>query len=263
MAETQTLTPQAAWPENGRKQRLVPDPVTGTPTPYQRTSTFAKTLDDGGAGLMAWFAQRVLVGASRPEMQQLVASIVESEKTRKSDLEVLAELGGSRDAAQKGTNRHEVLAAALLGRDLSSLPPHARAEVEQLVDLVRLLGSVEFVEFNTVSDLYRTAGTADLLLRSHTGEPIVIDFKTGKSPRPIEWAIQLIAHAKAWHWQNNQRLGPVAWAKPRLVILHAPQDGSQARMLEIDTDFALQAADLAVKVRDLRSRANKAIQKGE
>ena len=118
--------------------------------------------------------------------------------------------------------------------------------------LHRQVGEPLAIEFNTVNDEYATAGTCDLLLRDHDGRPVVCDFKTGKYRSPLEWSLQLIAHARAWHWADNQRTEPVCWARPRLIVIHAPQDGTAPALVELDVDQAKRAAALAVQVRDIR-----------
>ena len=255
MTDTPNLTPTDVWPTK-RGQRMVPDPVTGEPIPYQRTSTFAKTLNPHSNTLGQWLAWRALLGAQRPEAHTLVQKALHAEKTPGRTIDDLAEIGGSRDAAQKGTNRHELLAAALHGHDLGHLPPEARIELDSIVRLIHSIGEPLAVEFNTVCDDYRTAGTADLLLRDHQGNPVVVDFKTGSHISRLEWSLQLIAHARAWHWADNQRTEPVAWSKPRLAIIHAPQSGEPPQLIELDTDQARQAAELACQVRDLRKAFN-------
>ena len=249
--ETPTLKPDEYW-QTKNKQRMVPDPATGELHPYQRTSTFAKTLDSGGQGLMAWYAWNVLKGAQRPEARHLVTEAVEAPKAPAKVMESLAEIGGSRRAANTGTNRHELVAAALHGLPMDHLPAQARMELSNILHLIRSIGTVEAVEFPTVCDDYQTAGVCDLLLKDHDGRPVVADLKTGKTKDPLGWSLQLIAHGRAWHWDGTTRTQPVAWAKPRLIVIHAPQGGGDLSAIELDPDKALHAADIAVQVRALR-----------
>jgi len=238
---------------------MVPGPNGEEPRPHQRCSTFAKTLNPHSSTLAAWLAWKALMGASRPEAHQLVQAALHAEKTPKKTIDDLAEIGGSRTAAEKGTDRHTLLAAALHGIDLSHLPPDARMQVDSIVRLIQSVGEVMAVEFNTVTDApYFTAGTCDLLVRDHDGRPVVMDFKTSSSSygHRLEWALQLISHARGWHWADNQRTEPVAWAKPRLIIIHAPQSGEPPQLVELDTDQASQAGLLACQVRDLRKQYN-------
>jgi len=231
---------------------MVPGPNGEDPKPYQRVSTFAKTLNPHSNTLAQWLAWKALLGASRPEAHTLVQAALHAERTPGRTIDDLAEIGGSRTAAEKGTNRHELLAAALHGIDLDHLPPDAQLEVASIVALIRQVGEPLAVEFNTVNDELATAGTCDLLLRDHDGRPVVCDFKTGKYRSPLEWSLQLIAHARGWHWADNQRTEPVCWARPRLIVIHAPQDGAPPELVELDVDQAKRAAALAVQVRDIR-----------
>ena len=141
---------------------------------------------------------------------------------------------------------------ALTGADLTGLPPQARAELDAILALIATLGTVQAVEFATVCDQYLTAGSCDLILRSPDGQPIVADLKTGAKLDMLSGAIQLAAHARSRHWVDGARGDWVAPTLPRLILIHAPQDGTPPRAVDIDPAQAKRAADLAAQVRDLR-----------
>jgi hypothetical protein len=248
---TVTTTPADPWPLNGRKQRLVPDETTGELIPYQRVSTFADTLSKKD-GLGAWLAWRALLGTQQPDGSRLMQQALHAERTPKKVIDDLAELGGSRVAADTGTRRHQAVAMALTGADMTGMPEDARRELDAIVQLVHGLGRVIAVEQATVCDEYRTAGSCDLILETPDGQPFVLDLKTGAYLDMLSCAIQVGTHARSRYWADGQRGDWVAWKRPRLGIIHAPQDGSAPRLVEIDPDVAKRCCELAVAVRDLR-----------
>ena len=247
---TTTTSPADPWVYNGRKQRMIPDEQ-GELRPYQRVSTFAKTLSDSG-GLIAWKAWMTLRGAAADGNEALVQQALHAERTPAGIIKQLAEAGGSKDKAEIGTRRHQVVAMALNGADLTAMPADARAELDAILALIHSLGTVQVVEGATVCDQYQTAGSMDLLLTSPTGQPIVADLKTGAKLDLLSGAIQLAAHARSRHWVDGGRGDWVAPTLPRLVLIHAPQDGTAPRAVDIDPAQAKRAADLAAQVRDLR-----------
>lgn len=248
---TISTSPQDAWPLNGRKQRLVPDPVTGEPVPYQRVSTFAKTLSDS-QGLGAWLAWMAVRGTQAEEGGRLMQQVLHAERTPKGLIDALAELGGSREAAERGSRRHQVVAMALAGVDMTGLPAEARTELDAILDLIHGLGTITAVEASTVNDELRTAGSMDLAIRQPDGTNFILDLKTGSRVNGLEACLQLAAHARSRYWIEGARGDWVSKSRPRLGIIHAPQNGGTPRLIEYDPDAAKRAALLAVQVRELR-----------
>ena len=249
---TTTTTPADPWVLNGRKQRLVPDPATGEMRPYQRVSTFARTLSDS-QGLGPWLAWMALKGTQSQDGGRLMQQILHAEKTPRGLIDQLAELGGSAEARERGSRRHQIVAMALTGADLTGLPAEAATELQAILDLIHGLGTVVAVEAATVCDEYQTAGSMDLAVRQPDGTVWIIDLKTGsRPPSGIESCLQLAAHARSCYWVDGQRGDWVSKSRPRLGIIHAPQNGGTPRLIEYDPDAAKRAALLAVQVRELR-----------
>lgn len=252
-----STTPSDVWVVNGRKQRMIPDEATGEMRPYQRVSTFANTLDDK-EGLIPWKAWMAIKGAA--ELPSIAEQARHSPKTPKGLIDQLAEAGGSREAADKGTARHEILAMALTGARLpDTMGADALTELNRVIGLIQELGEVVGVEIPTVCDEYQTAGTCDLVLRDPQGLTVVCDFKTGNSRlNTMSNSIQLIAHARARYWVDGARGEWVSPFKPRLVIIHAPQSSEPPKLIELDPEHAKEWADLAVRVRAARKEAARA-----
>lgn len=247
----------------GGKQRLIPDAKTGELKPYMRVSTFAKTLDDG-FGLMAWKAWMAVRGASHDKALREAA--LHAEKTPKKVIDGLVEAGGGGIKRDRGKDRHTLLAMALTGAPMPDMPPTARAELDRILRLIDDLGEIVAVEAPVVCDDWQLSGTADLILRSRAqkreegrpgtragGMPIVADFKTGGDYR-LPAAIQLVAYARSrfWDFDSETRGELVAPSLPRLVMIHAPQDGAEPRLITLDPHRARAAADLAWQVRRIR-----------
>ena len=247
----------------GGKQRLIPDATTGELRPYMRVSTFAKTLDDG-FGLQAWKAWMAVRGADVDKT--LREQALHADKTPAKVIDQLVEAGGGGVKRDRGKDRHTILQIALTGGTLPALPDSARAELDKILTLIASLGEIVAVEAPVVCDDWQLSGTVDLVLQSHRsdarshgigGMPIVVDFKTGGDYR-LSAAIQLVAYARSryWSFETETRGELVAPILPRLVILHAPQDGSEPKAITLDPYKAREAADLAWQVRRARGYWN-------
>jgi hypothetical protein len=219
--------------------------------PYQRVSSFAKTLDDK-EGLLAWKAWVALKGAQRDNA--LLQQALHAERTPKKVIDQLADLGGAGDAARRGSDRHTILAMALHGHPL---PEQARAELDALLTLISKMGRVIAVESSTVCDQWMVCGSVDLVLEGRDGQRLVCDFKTGARTDPLAWSIQLIAHARSHWWDHatQTRAGLVSPDMPQLVVIHAPQSGAEPRAIRLDVQRALHWAELASMVRQARKEA--------
>src|SRR6187455_2726571 len=142
-----STTPSDVWVVNGRKQRMIPDEATGELLPYQRTSAFASVLDDK-SGLIPWKAWCALKGAA--ELPSIAEQARHSPKTPAGLIDQLADAGGARDAASKGSARHEILAMALTGARLpDTMGADALTELNRVIRLIEGVGTVVAVEAAT------------------------------------------------------------------------------------------------------------------
>ena len=254
-----TVTETAAdrWRMGGRggRQRLIPDPDTGELVAYQRTSTFANTLDDK-EGLIAWKAWMAVRGTVHDKA--LTEQALHAQSTPKGVVDQLAELGGAGEKRDRGADRHTIVAMALTGAPLPDLPPPARAELDKILRVVDQLGTVAAVEAPNVCDRWQVCGRADLIVDGRDGSTIVCDLKTGRLD-PLAASIQLVSYAAAryWDWDTESRGRWVAVDRPRLVVIHAPQDGAEPVPVDLDVERAKRWADLAAQVRDARKEAKR------
>ena len=261
MTISSSTTPADSWRVRmyGKNPvRQIPDPVTGELLNYQRVSSFAKTLDEVGV-LPQWVAWKALCGAEQdPALKQRA---LHARETPVGTIDELKALGGGNDARDEGKLRHELLATALTGGRLPDMPPDARRELDEIVALIRSLGTVRAVEAPNVCDEWRTAGTVDLVLEAPDGRTVVADFKTGKLANVLATSIQLITYARSHYWDfdTESRAGLVAPTKPRLVLIHAPQaPGSPPRAIDLDVERAKEWAALAWQVKKARREARAA-----
>jgi len=204
---------------------------------------------------MAWKAWMAVRGAAAdPALMQRAAHAA---STPRGIVDQLAELGGAGAARDRGSDRHQILALALSGATLPDLPPEARAELDAVLRLVEELGTVEALDLPTVCDRWQVCGSVDLVLRARDGATVVCDFKTGSRVDRLGHSIQLVAYAASHVWDfTSESRGPLlAPDRPRLVVLHAPQDGSAPAVVELDLQDAKRWADLAAAVRDARRQA--------
>jgi hypothetical protein len=229
----------------GGKQRMIPDEHTGKPLPYARVSTVASTLDDK-ASLGYWQAWMALRGTQAEGGGDMMARALHAQRTPRGTISDLIDMGGGSEARERGTRRHSLLAMALTGADLALMPPEAHKELDAVLQLVHSLGEVVAVEAATVNDA---------MLRAPDGQIIVADFKTGNHAPILSTGIQTYLHASGRYWVDGARGDWVSPRKPRLVMLHAPQDGSPPQAVDIDPDKAKDWAQLAVAVRLARKEA--------
>ena len=133
---------------------MIPDGH-GTVVPYQRVSTFANMLDDK-SGLLAWHSWMSVKGAALDP--GLASQAVEAAQTPRDLMEQLATLGGSKQAAERGTDRHTLVQMRLLGEPLPDMPDEARREIERLYTTITSLGTLAGTEVPVVVDEFQVAG---------------------------------------------------------------------------------------------------------
>ena len=184
---------------------LIPDGH-GTVVPYQRVSTFANMLDDK-SGLLAWHSWMSVKGAALDP--GLASQAVEAAQTPRDVMEQLATLGGSKQAAERGTDRHTLVQMRLLGEPLPDMPDEARREIERLYTTITSLGTLAGTEVPVVVDEFQVAGSMDYLLRDADGTPIIADLKTGKSVYPLRCRSSCTATRVARTGRTTS--GPAGW----------------------------------------------------
>ena len=170
-----------------------------------RVTTITGKIDDK-TNLIRWEWERMAEGlALDPSHYITLCDFVNNADSRaiRNYMEAMAEKGGSKDGANRGTRYHEIVGAMLAGAPL----PIVSIEEERDARAVVALFEEHHVE---VLDLERIvvnreldyAGTADYRLRfPQFGEPVIGDLKTGSrlDLSYTGYRAQLAAYARASH----------------------------------------------------------------
>jgi hypothetical protein len=271
-----TTTGQTRRDRYGRY--LVAHPETGRETGYSRVTTVAKTLDDGG-GLVAWKAAMATVGAfTRPGLsaawQALIAETGgdpwyhdDTSKQRAKQLVAeCAEAAGSSDRATLGTALHSLTDLADRDQPVPHLSGTLAADLDAyrttLAD-ARIVIDTEMIEQMVILDAFQVAGTADRLrVALPDGRHVVADLKTGAN-LDYSWqsiAVQMAAYANAdFRYRQLPAGGGERIPMPDLdrtvgVVFHLPAGEARCTIHEIDLVAGWEAFQLAIMVRQWRSR---------
>lgn len=238
-------------------------PVLGG-VPYTRPSTLAKALDDG-AGLIKWGARQTALGlAKSPDLIALAATCSEADT---QDLNGIVDQAQSRaqtaSAANLGTAVHQATYAHDRGEDISQYPEGLEQQVERYSDLLAAHDIVPIVgELFVVNERLQCAGTLDRLLTGPNAT-VVGDIKTSKSSAPrysgVSWKIQVAVYAESQPVVDGKvrtwdEVGLPTPSQKHGVVLHLPNDQSEAHLLVADLAEGRALADLALSVRQARKQ---------
>lgn len=233
----------------------------GRDLPYTRCSTAAKALSDTG-GLTKWKQRQQMIGTvMMPSLLQGVD--IRDNASLDQAIENAYEVAGANESAKIGTTIHSLTEWVDNGIDFDPADYGDFAffveEYRRLTEKVEMLAMEQFV----VNDELKVAGTFDRLVRLHDGRVVIGDIKTGKSAAdsPHEAAVQMAIYGRSMHYdpETGER-SPIVSPEgepidtSRSLLIHLPSNRTQAGLYLLDTDAAWEAALLAVKVRQWRSR---------
>lgn len=281
-------------PDRWKRYRL-PDPETGAPTGYTRSTTFAKAMSDTYS-LNVWGNRMVVEGLAKSDDIYAAACALdfEDKDAVNAIAEKAKEFAGAKVGANLGTALHAYSEAVDRGEKIN-MPPKLRAKIAAWTTLLKRY-NMEVVEIerrvlHTRLDGIGVAGTLDRVVRftkdtvvtmkqgkkevKHTfkkGDMAILDLKTGKdlSYGWMEIAVQLVVYADA-NWMFVQPNGPgTEWSyrlmypeidKNIALVVHIPaqSDGAHAVLYAVDLKFGREVAELAGLVRAARKRKNVAI----
>lgn len=240
----------------------LPDPNTGKPRAYTRTTTLAKCLADTSA-LERWKLRTAADGfARRPDLLEVIAA--EEDKGMKDSLvEAALKAGGAGDAAQLGTDLHHTTELVDAGTmNLEDVPDHQYDDVRSYVFTMARAG-IEiipaYIERLVVNGTIDVAGTFDRVVRLRDGRLVVADLKTGKN-LSYGWgdiAIQLAIYANAdgMYDEATGTYEPMPEVdKQTAIVMHLPVGKGSCTLWEVDIAAGWEAALLARTVREWRSR---------
>lgn len=228
---------------------------------WRRASSFA--IDDK-QGLLKWAAGMAALGVAHNDtIRNSLLTLDPQSPTYKKDLYALGEQAkehaGASKAASDGTSIHRATEMFDHGQDITHLPQQLRDAVDayrQLLtdhQLIPLAAEV-FVTCPGV----QAAGTLDRLALDAHGGIHVVDLKTsGRDAAKyagLSWATQIAIYAHADPYCHDR--GFLTWADVGLrepdtdvgLVAHVPQDGSPARLWEVNLDDGWDAARTAAQV---------------
>lgn len=234
----------------------------GAAKPYTRATTVSSTLSDS-FGLTKWKMRTLALGLATRD--DIYARIAASETTDKKGLDRLCEdaleAGRSSAGANYGTALHEAVARLNRG-DQVTMPAPWQADLDAYLQTVadsRLTIHPEYVEQVCVLDDVKVAGTFDLIVTLPDGTLAVADLKTGQS-LDFSWheiAIQLALYANAsdiYNIENGFRQPMPAVRKDLALVIHVPAGKNVCTLHTVDIAQGWEAAQLALSVREWRSR---------
>lgn len=261
---------------DGWGRYLLPHPETGQRQAFTRATTLAHTLDNTEP-LTKWKRRMVLQGAAAdPTLLTHVAGLADAlthadgvdARDLKQALDEIcdqaAHVAGADDGSGWGTALHTVTEYHDAGR---------LAEIEVPVDLIadiaayektlteaRISRPAEHIERIVVNTQVGTAGTYDRLVRLPDGRLVVGDLKSQQ--KIWDWlaiAIQLAQYANADAIYNddtgNWEPVPDDLDMTRGLIIHLPARSGACQLYEVDLVRGWEAAQVAHRIRALRSDA--------
>lgn len=236
---------------------------------YRRASGLA--VDDK-SGLLRWSAGMAALGVAQSDtLRNSILTLDDSNPRQwKKDLyrlgEEAKEHAGASKSASDGTSIHRATEIHDHGGDTTRLPQQLRDAVtayQRLLDDHQLIPLA--AEVFVACPALQAAGTLDRLVLRGDGSVCVLDLKTGGADSAryagLSWATQIAVYAHSdpycadRGWQSWPDVGLMEPNADVGLVAHVPQDGSPARLWEVDLDAGWAAAKTATEVH--RQRATK------
>jgi hypothetical protein len=229
--------------------------VDGTPTPYSRVSTLAKSLDNGEA-LTIWKQRMVARGLSaRADLRALVQAAPDTD-TRSVDQVVkqAVEFAQAQAKANIGTALHLLTERVDEGQiDAINVDEWIMSDLRAYSDAMQGINVVAKEVFVVVDDVH-AAGTFDRLVEID-GRVYVADIKTGQhEPKyPHGVALQIAMYSRGWTYTPAAgRLVDLREHvdQERGVLIWLPSGKSTCEVYWLDIAAGWEMAKTAARVRD-------------
>ncbi len=227
----------------------------GTPIPYTRISTLAKTLDSK-EGLMEWKQRMVALGiGKRPDLAQLAAVTPADDKRKLRELIDAAMAAAESDkAANTGTVLHSLTEAFDRGT-LDNIPDVHYRDLDAYEQATKGL-VMRAIEGFVVNDHLQAAGTFDRLVQLPDGRVVIADLKTGqtenKYPHGVVTQCAIYARSHIYDIPTNTRTGylpDLGVSTDVGLLIHLPAGKGECSLYLLDLQVGWMLAQTAVAVR--------------
>lgn len=135
-------------------------------------------------------------------------------------------------ATSRGTDTHTLIEDYLLNRDLSEVQPISKYLFDYAKSTLNRINNIHCLEGSLYSEILGVAGSVDTIAE-FDGELAVIDYKTSKEPKPIEWIegyfVQTMFYGMAYYEMTGTRI-------KKLVIIMTCENGECVVYEERDLD---------------------------
>lgn len=127
----------------------------------------------------------------------------------------------TRQATSRGTDMHSLVEDYLYNRNLSEVQPLSELLFKIAKPELNKINNIHALESSLYSKVLGIAGTVDCIAE-YNGELAVIDFKTSKKPKPVEWIEHYFVQCAAYACMLYELTGI---AVKKFVILMACENG--------------------------------------
>lgn len=262
-----------AEPKRDRSGRYLLPPPAGEKskwksgvTPYTRTTTIAKELDNDYP-IQRWRQRKVARGvAMKEDLYALANSHQDPDKGDRAVFEKIIddafEAAGGNAKSNQGTALHRYIELLQVGQlAMSDVPPRWRPQCERYFATLaahEVKVDVDNVERIYIDDKNGVAGTGDLRAL-WPGRPTysITDLKTGSTVDYSDLSISMQlagyqGHTDTYDVLKNKRLGPIELDSEWGYVIHLPQDGDTCTIYRYDLSIGRTGYQAALKKRALQ-----------
>ena len=127
--------------------------------------------------------------------------------------------------ASRGTSLHNIVESHLAGEVIDVKNPIHKELFEKLLPYLDKVSEIECQETTFWSDVLKMAGRLDLCAK-YNGVRSIIDFKTGKEPKPKAWLEEYFLQVTAYIHMWNEHFPLPEDQVTQGVILYTPETGA-------------------------------------
>ncbi|MFE0964045.1 hypothetical protein [Streptomyces fungicidicus] len=296
---TKPVHPNYSVPRDGWGRPIIVPRSGGAPKGYTRTTTFIDCIEDKSALTDWGKRMVLVGATKRPDLVEKARGLDPEDPQDKKRLNELAEqatdASGANDKREKGTHLHGLSELVDAGQPLpAGLPAQ---DVEDMA--AYLMGTAELtmtaVEQFVVVDELGVAGTFDRTASysgpdpfgNHIEDSFIADVKTGSVEYGgLKMAAQLACYSRGVKYDHRRfpvdagdKKAVAAFKKHKWtaeeaeaayspmppvnqdwgIIIHLPAGKGECTLYWVDLNVGWEAAQLALKIREMRSRSRKAM----